>query len=63
MPFAVTAVLAFVLLALPFVYFALRAQHLKPFRTMAAFWRVLASVSGTHVEAINDRESVLVSIR
>ena len=54
--------LPFVLIGLPFAIVACWAQRLNPWRTIAACWLLFAGMRGTHVEASDGRDSVLVSI-
>ena len=53
------AAMPFVLVALPVVVVVLALLGRRPFAVIAAYWRVLASISGTDI-ALNGRRSQVV---
>jgi hypothetical protein len=54
--------LPFLVLAVPILFIAAMCARVSPLRAVAAPFRILAAVKGTHVEVVNDRLSILLNI-
>jgi hypothetical protein len=54
--------LPLLLLATPVVFVAALCARVNPFTAVAALFRILAALKGTHVEVANDQFSVLMNI-
>ena len=54
--------LPLVLVLLPFAILALLALDLRPFRAIADFWRLLASLAGTQIAMDDGRTEFRVSV-
>jgi hypothetical protein len=54
--------LPFLALAAPILFIAALCVRVNPLQAVAAPFRILAALKGTHVEVVNDQFSMLVNI-
>jgi len=55
-------VLPLLVVALPIVVVVCLAMRLDPFRIIAAYWRLLNAVCGTHIEVDTPRATVFMHV-